>query len=479
MRNTRRPILSARLAALMVLFAASAKGADEVAFERPDSLQPAIAFWTRVYSEVDSLSGFVHDSVNLGVVYETLQFNWYDNAQVQEQQIEEAVQRYQNALHVLASGKREGLTDGEQKVLTLWGEQASAETLEAAADRIRFQRGQADRIRDGIIRAGAWEKRIRKTLRDAGLPERIAALPHVESSYNPHVESHAGAVGLWQFTLFTGRHYLRVDNVVDERVDPVKSTDGAVRLLKKYYSKLHSWPLTITAYNHGLSGVRRAVQETGSTDIGVIVHNYTGPRFGFASRNYYAAFLAAGDVTRDAEKHFGPLHRQEADNYWVVKVPSYLPVADLIQQLKLDTDVIKALNPALQHAVWSGKKYVPKGYPLRLPATTRNATITALLTRVKGHAQQIPDLFYQVKAGDTLSEIALRHNHSVRDLMALNDLQSEHRIRVGQSLRLSSAVLPETIQIAAMETMETAGDDDEPAMLPAPDESGESVAATR
>ena len=476
MRNSFRPVLTARLAALMVLFAASARGADEVAFDRPDSLQPAIAFWTRVYSEVDSLSGFVHDSSNLGVVYETLQFNWYDSAQVQDQQIEAAVQRYQSALHVLASGKREDLTAREQKVLALWGEQVNAETLEAATERIRFQRGQADRIRDGIVRAGAWERRIRRTLRDAGLPEQLAALPHVESSYNPRVESHAGAVGLWQFTLFTGRHYLRVDNVVDERVDPVKSTDGAVRLLKKYYSKLKSWPLTITAYNHGLSGVRRAVQETGSRDIGVIVQKYSGPRFGFASRNYYAAFLAAGDVTRNAEKHFGPLDREEADNYWIVKVPSYIPVGDLIRHLKLETDVIKALNPALQHAVWSGKKYVPKGYPLRLPATTRNATIAALLTRVQGHEQQIPDLYYQVKAGDTLSEIALRHNHSVRDLMALNDLQSEHRIRIGQSLRLSSAVLPEAIQIAAMEAVQ---DDGEPVLLPVPPASGDSLATAR
>ena len=184
-----------------------------------------------MYSEVDSLSCFIHDSSNLRIVYETLQFNWYDSAQVQDQQIEEAVQRYQSTLQVLASGKRTGLTAREKKVLALWGKQVSAATLQAAAERIRFQRGQKDRIRDGIVRAGAWENRIRRMLRDAGLPEQLAALPHVESSYNPYVESHAGAVGLWQFTLFTGRHYLRVDNVVDERVDPVKATDGAVRLL--------------------------------------------------------------------------------------------------------------------------------------------------------------------------------------------------------------------------------------------------------
>jgi membrane-bound lytic murein transglycosylase D len=449
MRTSRLPLLNVRLAALLLLFAAPVADAAEVLFERPAALRPAIAFWTRVYSEVDSLSGFVHDSSNLKIVYETLRFNWYDSAQVQDRQIEQAVKRYQDALRALAKGKRKNLTARERKVLALWGSKASSETLKAAADRLRFQRGQADRIRDGVIRAGAWEDRIRKTLRDFRLPEGLAALPYVESSYNPSVESHQGAAGLWQFTRYTGRHYLRVDHVLDERLDPVKSTEGAARLLKNYYSKLQSWPLAVTAYNHGLSGVRRAVRETGSTDIGAIVKGYTGPRFGFASRNYYAAFLAATDVTRHPEKYFGPLERQDDEDSWIVKLPSYLPVNDLVQQLELDPEVIKSLNPALQHAVWNGSKYVPKDYPLRLPRATGTATITALLTRLKGYDQQIPDFVYRVQRGDTLSGIALRHNHSVRDLMALNNLSSENRIRAGQTLRLLSAELPEAIRAAS------------------------------
>ena len=476
MNNTILRRLTAGLAALMVLIAAPVKGADEVSFERPASVKPAIAFWTRVYSEVDSLAGFIHDSRNLKVIYETLTFNWYDSAEVQEEQIAEAVQRYRSSLRVLAAGKREDLAPREQKVLALWGDEVSAEQLKGAAERIRFQRGQADRIREGIIRSGAWEERILKTLRDAGLPDELAALPHVECSYDPKVRSHAGAVGLWQFTRFTGRHYLRVDHVVDERLDPLKSTDGAARLLQRYHSKLNSWPLTITAYNHGMSGVRRAVEETGSTDIGDIVEAYKGPRFGFASRNHYAAFLAAGDVTRDAEAYFGPLERKLPEHEWIVKVPSYMPVAELIEQLKLDTEVIREINPALQQAVWSGRKYIPKGYLLRLPGTTGASEITTLLTRVQGYAEQVPDLFYRVEPGDTLSDIALRYKHSVHELMALNNLSSADHIRVGQKLRLYPAGLPDAIEIAAMEA-EREGSD--PAPAPSPEPTGGSAARAR
>jgi membrane-bound lytic murein transglycosylase D len=469
-------IMTAKLAVLMVLLSSQVKSAEDIRFTRPEALKPAIAFWTRVYSQVDSLSGYVHDSRNLEVIYETLHFNWYDSPKLQDGQIERAVEHYRKALLALAEGKRDKLNEYERKALSQWGDDVSPEQLKAAADHLRFQRGQSDRIREGIVRAGAWETRIRRTLRDAGVPEQLAALPHVESSYNPGVESHAGAVGLWQFTRFTGRHYLRVDNVVDERLDPVKSTDGAVRLLQRYYSKLEDWPLTITAYNHGLSGVRRAVEETGSTDIGEIVQRYSGPRFGFASRNYYAAFLAAADVTRDAEKYFGPIDREPPEDHWVVIVPRYLPASRLVQQLKLDQEMVRSLNPSLQDAVWSGNKYVPKGFALRLPGSTGHQIIAALLNRVPGFEAQLPDLFYRVEAGDTLSEIALRYKHSMRDLMSLNNLSSADQIRIGQKLRLYTAAVPEAIQVAAMETVREGG---KPLLVEAPDEPSQSVLSVR
>ena len=129
MRSSRMPTLNARLAALMVLFAAPVKGADEIVFERPEALQPAISFWTRVYSQADSLSGYVHDSSRLDIVYETLHFNWYDSAEVQDKRIAQAVQRYHDALQTLATGKRTDLTVREKKVLALWSSKAGAATL--------------------------------------------------------------------------------------------------------------------------------------------------------------------------------------------------------------------------------------------------------------------------------------------------------------------------------------------------------------
>ena len=158
---------------------------------------------------------------------------------------------------------------------------------------------------------------IKQIFREHGLPVDLAYLPHVESSFNPDAYSKFGAAGIWQFTRSTGRRFMKVGYVLDERRDPIRATYAAAQLLKENYAKLGSWPLAITAYNHGLSGVRRAVRETGSDDIGEIVRQYKGSRFGFASRNFYAAFLAAADVSRDSERYFGVLERNHPDGYWI------------------------------------------------------------------------------------------------------------------------------------------------------------------
>ncbi|MGB7932607.1 MAG: LysM peptidoglycan-binding domain-containing protein [Gammaproteobacteria bacterium] len=438
----------------IALFSAALAQAGQAQFPRPHSLQPAITFWTRVYTEVDSGSGFVHDNRNLAVIYEILSFKPADSNRRQQRRIEEALERYRGALLALAGGKRTNLTPIEQRALVPWGKDATAKTLRAAADNLRFQRGQSDGFRDGLIRAGAWDRQIRAVLQELGVPEALAALPYVESSYHPSVRSSAGAAGLWQFTRFTGRRYLRVDHVVDERLDPLESTTAAARLLQYNHSILKSWPLAITAYNHGLSGMRRAVRVTGTDDIGTIVRDYDGRLFGFASRNFYASFLAALDVSKDYRRYFGALTRRPADNLQRIELPAYYPAEALSEGIGVDMTTLQQLNPALQPAVWDGRKYVPKGYRLRLPddmGGRKARERLALLAATDSQTEQIPDIFYQVERGDTLSEIAQRYRTTVTELMAMNGLHDPRRVRAGTSLRVLSAATDEAVPVAALE----------------------------
>jgi membrane-bound lytic murein transglycosylase D len=427
------------LLALVLLWSPASLASQSGAFPRPPELEPDIRFWTRVYTEIDTHQGFIHDSRHLNVVYETVQLNPNLSPRGRSKQVKRVKKRYKKVLLKLAGGQRHHLSAEERRVLSLWPEDVSKRELRAAARRLRFQLGQSDKFRAGLIRSGAWDPYIRETLARMGLPEELAALPHVESSYNPKAHSHLGAAGLWQFTRPTGRRYMRVDHVVDQRLDPHESTVAAARLLKHNHDVTGSWPLAITAYNHGAAGMRRAARKLGTRDISVIVRRYKSRSFGFASRNFYVAFLAALGVAEHADGYFGPLQREAPASQEVVEVPAFMPIEALAEALQVDEAVLRAHNPALQDSVWRGAKYVPRGYPLRIPADENRGFVEALLAAVPSAERfpsQRPDRFHRVVRGDTLSGIARRYDTSVGELVALNGLRSRHRIRVGQVLRL-------------------------------------------
>ena len=194
------------------------------------------------------------------------------------------------------------MSNDEERVLKLFPEGTSNAEFRAAADRVRFQLGQSDRFRQGLVRSGTWKPYINEVMAKRGLPPELAALPHVESSFDPTAYSKVGAAGMWQFMRSTGVRYMRVDHIVDERRDPFFATDAAARLLADNFSVIQSWPLALTAYNHGLASMRRAVQQQKTTDIATIVAKYQSRSFGFASRNFYTAFLAALEIDSNPEQ---------------------------------------------------------------------------------------------------------------------------------------------------------------------------------
>ena len=192
----------------------------------------------------------------------------------------------------------------------MWGDAYTPARVLSAVEDMRFQLGQSDRFREGLVRSGLWQAHIEQTLADLGLPPELGVLPHVESSFNAAAYSKAGAAGMWQFMRSTGRRYMRIDSAVDDRMDPFRSTEAAAQLLSFNYRLLGTWPLALTAYNHGAEGMRRAKEQVGTDDIVMVVRNYHSPSFGFASRNYYVSFLAALTVDKNPEKYFGPIKRE-------------------------------------------------------------------------------------------------------------------------------------------------------------------------
>ena len=396
-------------------------------------------FWIRVYTEVTTDQGLLHDDWNLGLVYEVLRFDPAASPAQRERRVAEAKTHYASLLRRFAAGSTDDLTAHERRILHAFGENATPAQFLDAIGRIRFQLGQADRFHEGLIRAEAWEAHIARVLEEHGVPKEIAALPHVESSFNPAAYSKVGAAGLWQFMPSTAKRFMRVDGIVDERLDPYSATEAAANLMLYNYRLLGSWPLAVTAYNHGPGGLRRAQEELNTSDIAVIVKRYQGSTFGFASRNFYVAFLAALEVDRNAEKYFGPMTRLPNTENTPVELPDYIPVDALAKAFKVDMGALKVLNPALRPPIWSGARLVPRGYALRLPGTPAEAEIAAGWARLpmtQRYLAQRNDGSHRVRRGETLAGVAAASGVSVARLLAANGWSAAHEVARGDVVRI-------------------------------------------
>jgi membrane-bound lytic murein transglycosylase D len=431
--------------------------ADET-FPLPAELQPDVDFWIDVFTKYDNDEGVLHDNRDLAIVYDRLAIPENLGRRERQRRVEKRRKVLQTDLRSLASGKRDKLTTEEARVLALWPADVSDKTLSDAAGRIRYQQGLKSRFRQGLQRSGRWRDHVNREFSALNIPLEIAALPHVESSYNPDARSHVGASGIWQFTRSTGRRYMRVDHVVDERNDPFAATRAAGRLMAYNYSITGNWPMAITAYNHGLGGVRRAMREYGDTAYVDILRKYDGRTFGFASRNFYVAFLAAKEVDQNVETYFPGLIADKPTNYSVATLVSYVSVPGLTTALGTTPPKLAQHNPALQATVWQESKYLPKGYELRFPADGLQQPLSQVLATLPAEVvfrKQLPDMFHRVARGDTLSQIAETYDTRVSTLVALNGLGSSHRIRAGQQLRLPAAgPAPVVVTVAAAPRVE-------------------------
>ncbi|MGP8033773.1 MAG: transglycosylase SLT domain-containing protein [Steroidobacteraceae bacterium] len=426
------------LGVLCALWVAPAFAADE-AMPRPAALEPDVQFWIHVYTQIDTNAGFLHDQYNLAVVYDTLHFAPDSPQSAREHQVDAARSSVAAALRRIAAAGDAPLSADDQRIKDLWGADVTPARLREAVDDIRFQLGQSDRFRAGLIRSGAWETHIAEALANRGLPAELAVLPHVESSFNPAAYSKVGAAGLWQFMRSTGRRYMRIDGAVDDRLDPFRSTEAAAQLLAYNYRVLGTWPLALTAYNHGTAGMLRAKETLHTEDIVTIVRRYNSRTFGFASRNFYVSFLAALDIDRNFEKYFGPVQRLSEAKFQEVTLPGYIPMSTLERLLNVHTDELRALNPALLRPVWDGRQRVPRAFRLRLPRDAEQWTTEQLATKLAPselYAGQPAPRRYRVQEGDTLAKLAERYGVAIETLARLNRVRTSASLKVGRTITL-------------------------------------------
>ena len=419
---------------------------DDALFPVPSSLQPNVDFWTKVYSSYDNTTVLLHDERHMQVIYaaidlsELMERDDLSEAQKYKQrrtEIRKVESKYKGILQDLAAGRISKDYPGEQKrVEALFRNvEGNRSKFTHAQSRLRTQTCLRNRFAEAIERSGYYLDTFEEHFQGQGLPTELTRLPFVESLFQLNAHSSAAAGGIWQFVPSTARIYMKMELEYDQRYDPMRATEAAAKLLSENFGALKTWPLAITAYNHGRYGMQRAVRRVGTRDLGRIAKEYRSRTFGFASRNFYASFIAAAQVYANRDHYFPgvePFPLLTGDTFIASR---YVDLPKLARQAELDMDDLKLRNPSLAKQIWNSHLYLPRGFELRVPKG-RQGAVEAAFGALDGRylSDHQVGFHYRVRPGDTLGKIASKYGSSVRAVQRANRLSSPNRIRVGQKL---------------------------------------------
>lgn len=310
-------------------------------------LKSQVDFWVKIYSRYTTTQGVFHLINDPGMIL--------------------------GEIDLTSISKNPDLTDNQKRKLI----EKTVKTLKLFyakkfnidSDKIRLQMGLRERMRKALFLSGQYLAQMEAIFRKEKLPIELTRLPFVESSFNVFAQSKVGASGLWQIMPSVARPSGFIKKNYDNRNHPIFATRLAAKILKQNYASLKSWPLAITAYNHGLSGVKRMLKKSESVTIEEIVATKQVTRsWGFASKNFYACFLAVLEVERNAPELFGEdLIKARSLSFKEYRLPRKKKKSDVIKWYDGSVTRFKQMNPHLNWVSFKNKKNVPAGVSLMIP----------------------------------------------------------------------------------------------------------------
>lgn len=429
-------------------------------FSCPASLLPRVGFWVEVFSRWDTNTAIFHDKENPHRVYTTLKRTQGCRKSRKGDSVDRERRRLKKKLKTISSRLKSGssLSESQQKIADLFADQTTSTTISAeianAADRVRCQSGNQDRMREALRQFQLYRPTILDALESQNLTPELQYLPFVESAFNPNALSHVGAAGLWQIMPQTGRTLgLTVNNAVDERYDPKSATYAAALYFRNSVDDLSETafengfsvvakdlnPFVITSYNYGVRGMERAIKQVGLNYERLLLE-YKSPSFQTAVKNFYASFLAARHVAKNSDQFFGPIEPDTSQRIYSfnrVSLTRATSAKRLSKSLNVDIDILKRLNPALKSVVWRNKALAPKGFNLKLPFREAGwDSELASMYRLPKEVERPGYLWHKVRSGQTACGIARKYKASCNALKKLNRLNKKATIYIGQRLKV-------------------------------------------
>lgn len=348
-------------------------------FKVPVGLEVQVQFWKRIYSELSQDQGLLHDTEDLSIVYFPIQFsdinrrsdiNRFRKEYLRKALVDREKKKVIDGLKKLSKIKlppREGTY--EHTLFTLWKKNRSNKVYKKAAEQVRFQLGQRDKIVQGIFFSGRYLEDFEKIFEEEGLPKELTRLPFVESSYNVMARSRVGASGLWQLMPSVLNKKEKSFKTIDPRNYPNTAAKIAARVLKNNYKMLNAWPLAVTGYNHGPTGVSKLTKRCGSRELKDLadIKLCKGKRLGFASRNFYPSFLAILELERNATAYLGKVFWASNMNGVEIRLPKKTPLSQVEKWFDQSKLTLQLYNPHFLGEVMRRKVPLEVGAPVLVP----------------------------------------------------------------------------------------------------------------
>ena len=316
-----------------------AKGYTVDTFKVPEGLKKDVDFWIKVYTQYSTQQGVFHVAGDTEVILGEI-----DLTQVYANQKWSAIRK-----------------ELESEILIKRQKRNLAAKYKIDIKKIRLQMGLKDRMLEAIKISGRYFPMIEKIFESEGIPKELSRIVFVESSFNIYAQSSVGASGLWQIMPRVSKKYKYMSKSQDLRNHPFYSTQLAAVILKENYAILKSWPLAVTAYNHGVGSMRKVIKKFNSNDIAYLVNNSNSKKgLGFASKNFYSTFLAALHVESHANIYFPePVYKYkelETKQYKIKKVITY---DQLLTDFDSDKELLRFYNPHLNTKLLKSGQKIP------------------------------------------------------------------------------------------------------------------------
>jgi len=296
-------------------------------------------------------------------------------------------------------------------------------------------------------RSAPYRDFISDLLEAENMPAELLFLPVIESGFFETATSKSGAVGIWQFMRNSiGGFNIHIDDWVDERRDPWKTSVAAVKKLKWNYSQFHDWALALAAYNCGVGSVRSAIKKAGRADFWYLAdHGYLKKETVY----YVPKFLAIAEIlSRSGEFAIDWGSTAEHPPTSTIAIKRAIDVRLFAEALGLEAEAIRTLNPSLRYFI------TPPSitYQLRIPAAYEEAAQTVL---AQSDRLLIKYYQYRIKSGDTLYALAKHYGVSVKSILNYNEGLRAETLKIGKTILIPAL---KAVEMYAGKNATTAGD---------------------